>query len=212
MDAFAETLSVTGLSGLLAALARVDPEDRDLAIEEFSRVAPLTVANIPVRRWNASLHKIAITLCAESDDADFLLLGNDLVFLEALAAIEHRGLTQILASPQVGSKQAIGIERNVPYGLPVEVLPLGLVPLVPATTAVIVIAFEAGGGYLLVEKHAARALGAIHGQQFTGEVIALLPLSDAPVHERPANWQMVRRDRFSAHSWPDGLETITPKF
>lgn len=211
MYAYRETLSIAGVGGLLAGLDQCADEDFELAIREISQIVPEVVSRTPARAWKVAMHKIAITLSADREYVDLVLLTNELFLHEALAAIEHRGLTQVLAPARVTPKQAANIERNVPEKISVEVVPPGLVPIIPTRTAVLAIAFEAGGGYLLVEGGAARALGAIRGQQFTGEIIALLPLHYVSVHERLADWQMVQRDQFSGLCRPDGFESISPK-
>lgn len=210
MDTYAETLIVTGIGGLLAGIELCGDDDRNLAIRDASRIVPETVSEISAQVWNVAAFKFAITIFAELGHADLMLLGNDLSLLEALAAVRHRGPIQILTPSQTSSKQTEKIRMNVPDGLAVTVLQPGIVPIVPRHAVVVVIAFDAGGGYLLVEGEAARALGAIRGQQFTGNIVALLPLDDQAVHERPANWQMVRRDQFSGLCRPHGFEPITP--
>lgn len=210
MDAYKDTLDVTGIGGLLAGIDRCAGDDRSLAIRETSRVVPDTVSEMSARVWRVAAFKSAITISAERGHVDLVLPGCDLSLLEALAAVDHRGSIQILTPGHMSDKQVDDVRSNVPAGLVVSVLAQGIVPIVSRNVAVLVTAFEAGGGYLLVESEAARALGAIRGQQFTGDIIALLPLGDQAVHARPANWQMVRRDQFSGLCRPAGFETVTP--
>ncbi|MDI3334800.1 hypothetical protein QKW60_00085 [Defluviimonas aestuarii] len=210
MDAYRDTLDVTGIGGLLAGIDRCAGNDRSVAIRETSRVVPDTVSEMSARAWRVAAFKSAITISAERGHVDLVLPGCDLSLLEALAAVDHRGSIQILTPGHISDKQIDEVRNNVPAGLVVSVLAPGTVPIISRNVAVLVTAFEAGGGYLLVEREAARALGAIRGQQFTGDIIALLPLGDQAVHGRPANWQMVRRDQFSGLCQPAGLETVTP--
>ncbi len=210
MDAYRDTLDVTGIGGLLAGIDRCAGKDRSLAIREASRVVPDTVSEISARVWRVAAFKFAITISAERGHVDLVLLSCDLSLLEALAAVDHRGSVQILTPVHMSDRQVDDVRANIPAGLVVSVLAPGIVPIILRHVAVLVTAFEAGGGYLLVEREAARALGAIRGQQFTGDIIALLPLGDKAVHGRPANWQMVRRDQFSGLCRPADFESVTP--
>lgn len=210
MDAYRETLDVTGIGGLLDGIDRCTGEDRNIAIRETSRVVPDIASQISGRRWRVATFKFAITISAERGHVDLVLPGCDISLLEALAAVDHSGSVQILTPGHMSEKQVDDLRNNIPAGLVVSVLPPGIVPIISRNVAVLVTAFEAGGGYLLVEKEAARALGAIRGQQFTGDIIALLPLGNQAVHARPSNWQMVHRHQFNGLCHPAGFETITP--
>jgi hypothetical protein len=210
MDAYAQTLSETGVGGLLSGIGLCDSCDRDVAISDASRIIPPAVARIPEREWKAALYKIAITLSSKRERARFALLGNDIVLLEALAAIGHLGEVQILASARVSTEQVSDIEKNVPRGVSVSTARPGVVPIIESDAIVTAIAFEAGGGYLLVQNDVAVTLGAVRGQQFTGDIVALLPLDDVAVHERLPDWRMVRADQFNQLCRPNGVQSIGP--
>ena len=95
MYAYRETLSIAGVGGLLAGLDQCADEDFELAIREISQIVPEVVSRTPARAWKVAMHKIAITLSADREYVDLVLLTNELFLHEALAAIEHRGLTQV---------------------------------------------------------------------------------------------------------------------
>jgi hypothetical protein len=211
MSEFLNTLDATGVGGMLMGLAQVDHRDLELATREASRVAPETVIKQQAVRWKAAIHMTVINMTVECDVSKLLLLGNDLSLLEALAAIDFSGHIQLLLPARTTRALAHQTTKNVPAGLKVNVLSPGVVPVIEVGTTVAVIGFDAGSGYIMVEKATALALGAIRGQQYTGEVIAFLPLPDITVHERPPDWQMVHRDHFTGFYRPNGFEPVIPQ-
>ena len=211
MAEFQATLDAVGIGGLLWGLAQCDVADREVATMDASIVVPETVVLQPAQHWRLSVQSCVIALLRTRDVRRILMLGNDLGFLEALHAIGFDGTTQVLLPPRVGPDQCRKVAQNVPAGLDVQVLTPGLVPVLDPGTTVVVIGFDAGSGYVMVDDAAARALGGVRGQRFTGDVIALLPLGAATVHERRLeNWHMVRRDQFTDYCQPDGLEPVNP--
>ena len=208
MSEFERTLAAVGVGGLLLGLAQCDDADRELATSDASLIVPDTVVQQPAQLWRLTVQMCVILLMQTRDVRQILLLGNDLCFLEALKAVEYDGITQLLLSPVVGADECRKVAQNVPVGLDVEVLTPGLVPVLQTDATVVGIGFDAGGGYVMVEAAASRALGSLRGQRFAGDVIAMLPLSALTVHERPANWQMVQRKYFTDYCRPDGLEPV----
>ena len=210
MSEFERTFSAVGVGGLLLGLAQCDDADRELAASDASLVVPDTVVQQPAQLWRMAVQMCVILLMQTRDVRQILLLGNDICFLEALKAVEYDGITQLLLSPVVGADECRKIAQNVPVGLDVEVLTPGLVPVLQTDTTVLVIGFDAGGGYVMVEAAASHALGSLHGQRFAGDVIAMLPFNALTVHERLANWQMVPHDHypFTEYCRPDGLEPV----
>lgn len=211
MAEFQATLDAVGIGGLIWGLAQCDDTDREQATSDASLVVPETVVQQPAQRWRLSVQSCVIALVKAREVHRFLMLGNDLGVLEALQAIGFEGKTEVLLPPRVGSDVARKVARNVPAGLDVEVLTPGLVPVLDPATTVVAIGFDAGSGYIMVDDAAARALGGVRGQRFTGDVIGFLPLGEATVHDRHiGNWHMVRRDEFTDLCQPDGLEPVIP--
>lgn len=211
MTEFQTTLDTVGVGGLLWGLAQCDLADRELATRDASLVAPESVVLQPTKLWRLSVQSCVIAMLQNRDVTRILMLGNDLGVLEALHAIGFDGVTEVLLPPRVAPDQCRKVAQNVPAGLEVQVLTPGLVPVLDSGTTVVVIGFDAGSGYVMVDDAAARALGGVRGQRFTGDVIAILPLGETTVHDRRLeNWHMVRRDQFTDYCKPDGLEPIIP--
>ena len=211
MNEFQTTLDTVGIGGLLWGLAQCDAADLELATRDASLAAPETVVLQPAKHWRLSVQSCVIALLRNRDVPRILMLGNDLGFLEALQVIGFDGLTEVFLPPRVGPDQCRKVAQNVPAGLKVQVLKPGLVPVLDPGTTVVVIGFDAGSGYVMIDDAAARALGGVRGQRFTGDVIAILPLGETTVHDRHLeNWHMVRRDQLTDSCKPDGLEPIIP--
>ena len=204
------TLDTVGVGGLFLGLAQCHYADRDLAINDASRVVPKTVLQQSAKHWRLAVQSCIISLVQSRDVHHILMLGNDLSLLEALQAIGYNGKTELLLSRRVAPIDCVKVGKNVPAGLDVEVLTPGLVPVLEAGTTVVAIGYDAGSGYVMVEAAASRALGSLRGQRFAGDVIAMLPLSALTVHERPANWQMVHHHDqfFTDYCRPGGLEPV----
>lgn len=211
MAEFQATVDAVGIGGLLWGLDQCDAADRELAAKDASLVVPATVAVQPARHWRLCVQSSVIALFRTRDVRSLLMLGNDLGLLEALCAIGFDGKTEVLLPQRVAPDQCRKVAQNVPAGLVVHVLTPGLLPVLDPGTTVVVIGFDAGGGYVMVDGAAARALGGVRGQRFTGDVIAILPLGGVTVHDRSLeNWQMVRRDLFTDFCQPDGLKPVIP--
>ncbi|SMD01117.1 hypothetical protein [Primorskyibacter flagellatus] len=209
MSEFQATLDAVGIGGLLWGLAQCEEEDRELATSDASLVAPETVVKLPEQYWRLALQSCVLSLIQAREVTRVLMLGNDLGLLEALHATNFGGRTDLLLPPRVTLRECRNVAQNVPAGLDVQVLAQGLVPVLEARTTVVAIGFDAGSGYVMVDAAAARALGSVRGQRFTGDVIAILPLSETTIHDRRLdNWQMVRRDQFTDCCHPDGLEAV----
>lgn len=210
MNPFVDILNVAGVSGLVSGLEYCEDRDVELATTDASEFVPDLVSKTPARQLTIALYRLAINLSDRHPNTDLVMLGNDLILQEALASIHHRGAIQVIVSSQLTLKQASLIERNAPRKGSVKVITPGFVPIISANSVVLTIGFEGGGGYLLVDGDAFIALGAVRGQHFTGEVVALLPFGEAQVHERPKNWRLVRRDLFSCICRPNGFDVIKP--
>lgn len=210
MSEFQKALDTVGVGGVLWALRHCLPADLEIATSDAARVMPETIARQTAQLWKLGIQKSVIMMMQERDIRRILLLGNDTAFLEALDAIEFFGGIEVLLPPHVSPDEVRKVAQNVPRGLDVAVLTPGLVPVLHAANTVIAIGFDAGGGYLMVDEAAARALGSIRGQRFTGDVIGLQPLSGVTVHERQINWQMVPRSQFTDVCDPEGLEPVIP--
>ena len=210
MSNYLDTLATVGIGGVLSALERCQPEDRKRAIPDFSDIVPDSISAMQSHDWNIALHRIALTLSEEFVDRDLVLLGIDIALIEALAAIRHKGHILIIPPFDITASDASLMERNVPAGITVSVAEPGQLPVIPARSAVCVLAFESGGNFLLMEQNAARTIGAIRGQRFLGEMIALLPLGDTPLHDRPRQWIQVPRTTPNIICRPDEIEPIQP--
>ena len=209
MDEFLSTLGAVGVGGLISGLAQCNDADRDLAITYASQIVPKTVFQQPDKLWRLAVQRCVISLVQARDVHRILMLGNDLSFLEALQENDYNGKIELLLSHRIAPADCLKVAKNAPTGLDLETLTPGLVPALHAETMVVVIGFDAGSGYVMVESDAACALGSAQGQGFTGDVIAILPLGDTTVHDRSLeNWKMVSRSAFTDYCLPDGLEPV----
>ena len=207
MKDYHTALLTTGIGGVLDALDRCRSDDIEIAMPELTSIVP-GLCNISAKSWRGGVYRAAIGISEKFCNRDLILLGCDTTFLGALAAIQHLGEMTILPPFCLDAVDVELMGRNAPTGLNVNVEEPGQIPIVSNDSVVLVFAFVAGGGYFLVEKTIAQMLGAIRGQQFTGDIVGILPMGGTPFYDRVSPWAQVPEKSFNYLCWPSEIESI----